>query len=56
MRPQAIVVLAPSLDDELRLFEGREDLFVQQLVAQPSVEALDITVVPWAATLDVSGP
>jgi hypothetical protein len=56
MRSHAIVVLAPSLDHDLRFLECREDLAVQQLVAQPPVETFHIAVLPRTAALDVGGP
>ena len=55
MWPDGIVVPAPALDDDLRLAQGVEDLAVEQLVAEPGIEALDIAVLPRAARLDVGG-
>ena len=46
---------APALDDDLRLAESVEDLAVEQLVAQPSIEALDKAILPRAAWSDVGG-
>jgi len=48
-------VAPPALDHDLRLLQRIEDLPVQQLVAQASVEALDVPVLPWAAWSDVGG-
>ncbi len=42
--PRRLVILAPGLDDDLRLTERREDLSVEQLIAQPRIESLDIAV------------
>jgi hypothetical protein len=38
MRPDPVVVLAPSLYDDLRLFQAIEDFAVQQFIAQFAVE------------------
>jgi hypothetical protein len=48
-------VAPPALDDDLGLAESVEDFAVEQLVAQASVEALDVAVLPGAAPLDVGG-
>ena len=53
MRTHAIIVPPPLLDDDLCLAQGRKYLPVQQFVAQPAVEALNIAVLPRAAALDV---
>ena len=55
MRPDRVVVAPPALDDDLGLAESVEDFAVEQLVAQASVEALDVAVLPGAASLDVGG-
>ena len=44
MRTHAIVVPAPFLDDDLRFAERRKYLPVEQLIAQPPIEALDVAV------------
>src|SRR5262249_56390031 len=51
----ALVVASPTLDDDLGLAQSVENLAVEQLVAQASVEALDVAVLPGAASLDVGG-
>src|SRR5262245_29150168 len=38
--------------DDLRLAERRKHLPVEQLIAQPPIEALDVAVLPRAAVLD----
>src|SRR5262245_66678236 len=43
------------LDDDLGLAESVEDFAVEQLIAQASVEALDVAVLPGAAPFDVGG-
>lgn len=48
-----LVMPAPTLDDDLRFSERIENLAVQEFVAQPGIEALDIAVLPWTAWLDV---
>ena len=55
MRPDRVVVAPPARDDDLGLAESVEDFAVEQLVAQASVEALDVAVLPGAAPLDVGG-
>ena len=55
MRPDRVVVPPPTLDDDLGLAQSVEDFAVEQLVAQASVEALDVAVLPGAAPLDVGG-
>jgi len=41
--------------DRVDLAQSVEDFAVEQLVAQASVEALDVAVLPGAASLDVGG-
>src|ERR1700712_71659 len=55
MRPDSVVVSAPTLDDDLRLAQRVEDLAVEKLVAQARVETLDEPVLPWTARGDVGG-
>jgi hypothetical protein len=50
-----IVVAPPALDDDLGLAQSVEDLPVEQLIAKAGVEALNVAVLPRAASLDVSG-
>jgi hypothetical protein len=45
----------PALDDDLGFAKRVEDFAVEQLVAQASIEALDVAILPWTAPLDVSG-
>jgi hypothetical protein len=49
MRPDGVVMPAPALDGDLRLAKSVEDLAVEQLVPEPSIEALDVTILPRAA-------
>ena len=55
MRPDGVVVTTPALDDDLRFAQRVEDLAIEQLVAQPGIEALDEAVLPRAARCDVGG-
>ncbi len=45
----------PSLDRHLRLSECVKYFAIELLIAELPVEAFDVTVLPWAARLDVSG-
>lgn len=56
MRSHRVVVTPPSFDHDRGLLEGIEDFAIEQFVAQLAVERFHITVLPWAAGLDVSGP
>src|SRR5262249_8624506 len=42
-------------DDDLGLAQSVEDLAIEQLIAEASVEALDVAVLPKPAPLDVGG-
>ena len=53
MWADGIVVTSPALDHDLSLLQRIEDLPIQQLIAQTSVEALDVAVLPRAAGCDV---
>ncbi len=55
MRAYLIVVSAPALNDDLGFFERVEDLTVEQLISQASIEAFHITVLPRAPWFDVGG-
>ena len=48
-----VVVLPPLFDQDLRLGQAVEDFAVEQLIAEPGVEALAISVLPWRTGLDV---
>ena len=47
-----VVILSPVLNDGPCLWHGREFFAVQTLVSQPSVEALDVAILPWTAWLN----
>ena len=53
MRPDRIVMAPPAFDDDLSFLEGVEDLAIEQLITQASVEALDVSVLPRTAPLDI---
>jgi hypothetical protein len=53
VRVPRVVVPAPLLDQHLGLLHCVEDLAVQEFVAQLSVEALDVSVLPRALWLDL---
>ena len=53
MRPDGVVVIAPSLDQHLRLRQIVEDFPIQQLFPELAVEALVVAVLPRRAGLDV---
>ena len=55
MGPDSIVVLAPLRDCYLGFPQRAEDLAVQQLVLKPTVEALTVAILPWAARRDLEG-
>ena len=44
MRAVGVVAPAPALDVELRIAEREKPVLIQALVAQPTVEAFDVTV------------
>jgi len=51
--PYLVVMLPPVFDYDLRLFQCVEDFAVEQLVAQLSIEAFAIAILPRASRLDV---
>ena len=53
MRTRRVVMVAPVFDHDLGLGERVEDLSVQKLIAELGVEALAISVFPWATRFDV---
>src|SRR5437764_10093633 len=55
MRANHIVVPSPTLDDDLGLAQGVEDLAIEKLVAQPRIKAFDVSVLPRTAWGDVGG-
>ena len=55
MRPHRVVVAPPLRNDDSRLFEGVEDLPVEQFIPEPCVETLAISVFPGGPRFDVCG-
>lgn len=55
MRPDGVVVDPPFLDQDLGVFQSVGQLAIEQFVAEPGIEALVISVFPWAAWFDVGG-
>ena len=55
MRPDSAVMASPALHHDLSLLQSIEDLAVEQLVAEPRIEALNEAVLPRAAGLDLGG-
>src|SRR5471030_547945 len=53
MRPDCVEVSPPTFDDDLGLTQRVEYFAIEQFIAQASVEALDVTVFPWTAWLDI---
>ena len=47
-----VVVMAPALDENLGFEEGVEDLAIEKLIAQFSVEAFIVAILPRASGLD----
>ena len=52
VRPKRVVLFSPPFDQGLRFPQRVEDLSLEQLVSQLSVERLDVTVLPGASRLD----
>ena len=50
-----VVVSPPLFDDDLSLFEGIEDLPIQQFVPEAGIEGLAVSVLPRRAGFNVSG-
>ncbi len=51
-----VVVATPFFDDGPSLLEGVEDLAVEQLVSEASVEAFTVAVLPRRARCEIGGP
>ena len=52
MRPDSIVLSAPVLDENLCLFEGVEDLNIEQTISEFAVETFTVSVLPRTAGFD----
>ena len=55
MRAYGVAVTLPGFDEDLGFAEGVEDLPIQELVAQPRLEALDVAVLPGRTRFDEGG-
>ena len=55
MGPVNIVLLPPPLDDHLGLLKGIENLPVEHLISELSIEGLVIPIFPGAAWLNEQG-
>ena len=56
MRPHRVVFHTPPLRQNLCLLQRVKDLAIQELIAQLSIEALTIPVLPGTPRLDVQRP
>ncbi len=52
MWANGVVVASPVFEENPGILEGVEDISVQELVAQPRVEALDVSILPGRTWLD----
>ena len=55
MRPEAIVLLPPPFDDHLGLSKSIENVPVERLISQFSIEGFDVSILPGASWLDEQG-
>lgn len=55
MRPDRVEVTPPAFDDDLSLAQRVEDFTIEQLIAQACVEALVVSILPWAARCGLGG-
>ena len=53
MRAERVVEAAPAFHDDAGLSERVEDLAIEKLVTDAGVEALDVSILPWAPRCDV---
>lgn len=56
IRPPPVVLVPPTLDQNLGILQCVEDLPVQEFIPQLTVEALEVSVLPWAVRRDEQGP
>ena len=47
MRSDCVVMVPPTLDQDLSFAQRIEDLAVEQLVAEAGIETLTVAVFPW---------
>lgn len=55
MRPESVVFLPPSFDDHLGLSKGIENLPIENLISELSIEGFVVSILPGAAWLDEKG-
>jgi len=55
MWPERVVLPAPAISQELSLGSCHEQLGVEELIPEPSVERFRKAVLPWGSRLDVGG-
>lgn len=55
MRARPVIMFAPPSGGDPHLLEAVKDFAVEQFVAQASIEALNIAVLPRAAWFDLEG-
>ena len=53
MWTKGVVEAPPALDHDAGLSKSVEDLAIEKLVTEAGVEALDVSILPWAPRLDV---
>ena len=53
MWPACVVEASPAFDYDAGFSEGVEDLAIEKLVTEAGVEALDVSILPRAPSLDV---
>ncbi len=53
MWPKDVVEAPPALDHDAGLGERVEDVAIEELVTEAGVEALDVSILPWAPRFDV---
>jgi hypothetical protein len=51
--PACIVEASPAFDHDAGLSKSVEDLAIEKFVTKAGIEALDVTILPWAPWLDV---
>ncbi len=55
MRPERVVLMSPALDQDLCLEQRIEELAIEKLGAEFSVERFDIAILPRTSGLDEQG-
>jgi len=55
MGPESVVLLPPPFDDHLDLPKGIENLPIEDLISEFSIEGLVVSILPGAAWLDEQG-